>query len=124
MTAGLTAITEVYTPAAAAALNARGDRLRERLAGLARSAGVPVWVTGAGSMMAVHFTPAPPRCAADADAADPLPRELLFLDLLERGIHIARRGMVALSLPVGDAECDALAEAFEVFLTERGPLLR
>ena len=83
-----------------------------------------MWVTGAGSMMAFHFTPAPPRNAADADAADPRLRELLFFDLLERGIHIARRGMVALSLPVGDAECDALADAFSVFLAERQQLLR
>lgn len=49
-------------------------------------------------------------------------RELLFFDLLERGIHIATRGMIALSLPVGVAECDALAEAFEMFLAERKPL--
>jgi glutamate-1-semialdehyde 2,1-aminomutase len=123
MTAGLTALTEVYTPAAAAALNGRGEALRERLSGLARAAGVPVWITGAGSMMAVHFTRVPPRCAADADTADPLLAELLFFDLLERGIHIARRGMVALSLPVGDAECDALADAFAAFLADRGPLL-
>jgi glutamate-1-semialdehyde 2,1-aminomutase len=124
MTAGLTAITEVFTPAAAEALNAGGDRLRERLSGIARAADVPVWVTGAGSMMAIHFTSAPPRCAADADAADPLLRELLFFDLLERGIHIAPRGMIALSLPVGDAERAALADAFTVFLAERRPLLR
>jgi len=121
MTAGLTAITEVYTADAARALNARGDLLRERLSGLA--AGRPVWVTGIGSMMTVHFTPAPPRTAAEADAADPQLRELLFFDLLERGIHVARRGMVALSLPVGDAECDALADAFGAFLADRAPLL-
>ena len=123
MTAGLTAITEVYTPAAAAALNARGEYLRDRLSGLAAAAANPVWVTGVGSMMAFHFTPAPPRCAADADAADPLLRELLFFDLLERGIHIARRGMIALSLPVGDPECNTLVDAFAEFLTERRPLL-
>jgi len=123
MTAGLTAITEVYTPAAATALNARGEQLRQRLSGLARAADVPMWVTGVGSMMAVHFTPAPPRCAADADAADPLLGELLFFDLLELGIHIAPRGMIALSLPVGDSECDALADAFAAFLTNRQPLL-
>jgi len=121
MTAGLTAITEVYTAEAARALNARGDLLRERLSGLA--AGRPVWVTGIGSMMTVHFTPAPPRTAAEADAADPQLRELLFFDLLERGIHVARRGMVALSLPIGDAECDALADAFGAFLADRAPLL-
>jgi glutamate-1-semialdehyde 2,1-aminomutase len=82
-----------------------------------------VWVTGIGSMMTVHFTPAPPRTAAEADAADPQLRELLFFDLLERGIHVARRGMVALSLPVGDAECGALADAFGAFLADRAPLL-
>jgi glutamate-1-semialdehyde 2,1-aminomutase len=123
MSAGLAALTEVYTPAAADALTARGEALRERLAGLARAAGVAVQVTGAGSLMAVHFTATPPRCAAEVDAADPRLRELLFFDLLERGIHVARRGMVALSLPVGDAECDAFAAAFERFLADRREVL-
>jgi glutamate-1-semialdehyde 2,1-aminomutase len=121
MTAGLTALTEVYTPEVAAALNARGDALRERLTEL--TAGRAPHVTGLGSMLALHFTAGPPRCAADADAADPRLVELLFFDLLERGLHIARRGMVALSLPVGDAECDAFVDAVAAFLTERGTLL-
>jgi glutamate-1-semialdehyde 2,1-aminomutase len=124
MTAGLTAITEVYTPAAAAGLNGRGDRLRERLSALAADSGAAVSVTGAGSMMAIHMAATPPRNAAEVDAADPLLRELLFLDLLDRGVYIAPRGMIALSLPVGDAECDALAAAFAAFLAERRPLLR
>lgn len=121
MSAGLAGLTEVYTPETAVALNARGDALRERLNGLA--AGVPVHVTGVGSMLAVHFVAEPPTTAAAADRSDPRLRELFFLDLLERGIHVARRGMVALSLAVGDTECDRLAAAVEAFLADRREFL-
>ena len=31
--------------------------------------------------------------------------------------------MMALSLPIGDAECEALADAVAAFLDARGPLL-
>jgi glutamate-1-semialdehyde 2,1-aminomutase len=121
MSAGLAGLTRVYTPEAAVALNARGDALRARLDAL--TAGLPVHVTGAGSMFAVHFTARPPTNAAEADRADPRRGELFFLDLLERGIHVARRGMVALSLAVGDAECDLFVAAVEAFLADRRELL-
>jgi glutamate-1-semialdehyde 2,1-aminomutase len=121
MSAGLAGLTEVYTPEAAEALNARGDALRERLNAIA--AGLPVHVTGIGSMLAVHFRPEPPGTAADVDKVDPRLRELFFLDLLGRGLHVARRGMVALSLAVGDTECDRLAEATEAFLDDRREFL-
>ena len=55
MSAGLTGLTEVYTPTAARALNARGDALRERLNALCRAADAPVQFTGIGSMLAVHI---------------------------------------------------------------------
>jgi glutamate-1-semialdehyde 2,1-aminomutase len=121
MSAGLAGLTEVYTPAVATALNARGDALRERLNAL--TAGLPVHFTGTGSMLAVHFLAQPPRTAADADKADPRLRELYFLDLLERGIHVAARGMVALSLAVGDTEGDRFVDAVEGFLDDRREFL-
>jgi glutamate-1-semialdehyde 2,1-aminomutase len=116
MSAGLAGLTEVYTPEAAVALNARGDALTERLRAL--TAGLPVHVTGVGSLFAVHFLAEPPRTAAEVDRADPRLRELFFLDLLERGVHVARRGMVALSLAVGDAECDLFVDAVAGFLDD------
>src|SRR5262249_30326323 len=63
MSAGLTAMTRVFTPEAAAELNRRGEQLRADLT--KTFAGAPVQVTGAGSIMAVHFTDAPPRKPAD-----------------------------------------------------------
>ena len=59
MAAGLAGLTEVYTPEAAVALNARGDALRERLNALCRAADAPVQFTGIGSMMAVHMVRGP-----------------------------------------------------------------
>jgi len=124
MSAGITAIGEIYTPEVAMAHNARGDALREALNAIARRVSVPVQVTGRGSMMALHVAAAPPRNAGDAAAGDPGLKELLFLDLLERGFYIARRGMVALSLAVGDDELAAFREAVEEVLALRAPLFR
>ena len=46
MAAGLTGLTQVYTPEAARALNARGDALRDRLNALCKAADAPVQFTG------------------------------------------------------------------------------
>jgi glutamate-1-semialdehyde 2,1-aminomutase len=124
MSAGIAALEEVYTPGVATAHNEAGDALRRALNDAAASRGLPLQVTGRGSMMAFHFAPAPPRDAAEAAAANQPLKELLFLDLLERGWYIARRGMVALSLLVEDAERAGFHAAVEEFLDLRAPLIR
>ncbi|MBV9249697.1 MAG: aspartate aminotransferase family protein, partial [Acetobacteraceae bacterium] len=106
MSAGYAGLTEVYTPDAAIALNARGDALRDRLNALCRKADAPVQFTGIGSMLAVHTTRGPVRSPEDAAKADAKLKELFFFDMLAHGIWLARRGMMALCLSIGDAECD------------------
>ncbi len=123
MSAGLTGLTEIYTPDAARALNARGDALRDRLNALCRAAGAPLQFTGIGSMLAVHAMRGAVRSPADAAKGDAKLKELFFFDMLAHGIWLARRGMFALSLPIGDAECDRLAGAVEEFLSSRQSLL-
>jgi glutamate-1-semialdehyde 2,1-aminomutase len=122
MSAGLTGLTEVYTPDAARALNARGDALRERLNALCRAHDAPMQFTGIGSMFAVHFTRDPVRSPADAAKGDQKLKELFFFDMLADGIWLARRGMFAMCLPIGDAECDRLTAAVEEFLASRRSL--
>ncbi len=124
MSAGIAGLTEIYTPAAAKELNATGDALRTRLNGIAERHGTKVRFTGRGSMMNIHFTTAPVRSVKDVKDTDPDLRGLFFFDMVERGIWVARRGMMNLSLPIGGAETDALAAAFEEFVTVRGNLLR
>jgi glutamate-1-semialdehyde 2,1-aminomutase len=121
MSAGLAAL-ELLTPAALAELNARGDRLRSRLTDLA--AGLPMRFTGLGSLMTAHFSDQPVRNATDVAAADQGLKELLYFDLLDAGIYMARRGMTALSLPIGDAECDAMISAVADFIDRRQALIR
>jgi glutamate-1-semialdehyde 2,1-aminomutase len=123
MSAGIAALEEVYTPEVAVAHNARGDALRLALDAAAAARRLPMRVTGRGSMMAFHFLALPPGNAGEAAAGNQALKELLFLDLLERGFYIARRGMVALSLMVGEAECDGFIRAVDDFLEIRGGLI-
>ena len=121
MSAGLAAL-QVLSPAAMSELNTRGHRLRTCLNDLAT--GLPMTFTGLGSLMTVHFTGKPVRNAADVAAADQGLQELFYFDLLNAGVYLARRGMSALSLPLGDAECDAMVLAVAEFIHRRQALLR
>jgi glutamate-1-semialdehyde 2,1-aminomutase len=123
MNAGLVGLTEVYTPEAALALNARGEALRERLNALCAKADAPLQFTGIGSMLAVHTMRGPVRSPADAAKSDAKLKELFFVDMLATGSWLARRGMMTLCLPIGEAECDKLAAAVEEFLSSRESLL-
>ncbi len=123
MAAGLAGLTQIYTPEAAVALNARGDALRERLNAACRATGAMLQFTGIGSMLAVHTTRRPIATPADAAAGDQRLKELFFFDMLAAGIWLARRGMMTLCLPIGDAECDKLVAAVEAFLASRASLL-
>ncbi len=124
MSAGLVGITQVYTETACLALNARGEALRARLNALCAEADAPMQFTGIGSMLALHTRRGPVRCPADAAEDNAKLKELFFFDMLAQGIWLARRGMMALSLPIGEAECDQLAGAVEEFLAGRSSLLR
>jgi glutamate-1-semialdehyde 2,1-aminomutase len=123
MSAGIAALSEIYTPDVARALNARGEMLRASLNAIAARRGLPVVWTGRGSMLCLHVANRAPRNAVEAAAADQVLKELIFLDLLERGFYIARRGMIALSLALGQAELVAFEEAVAEVLDLRAPLL-
>lgn len=123
MAAGLAGLTEVFTPEAARALNARGDALRQRLNALFARSGTAFQATGLGSLMSIHATTAPIARPADKAGADDEALALLFFDLLEAGYYIARRGFIALSLALTDEQLDGFATAVERFLEERAAVL-
>jgi glutamate-1-semialdehyde 2,1-aminomutase len=123
MTAGLTGLTQVYTPSAVSALNARGEALRDRLNDLCAAADAPIQFTGRGSMLAVHMMRGAITSPDIAAKADPKLKELFFFDMISQGIWLARRGMMTLSLPIGDMECDKLVAAVQAFLSARRSLL-
>jgi glutamate-1-semialdehyde 2,1-aminomutase len=121
MAAGTVAMGEIFTASTADALFERGEAMR---AALNRACGsVPMRFTGLGSMAAPHFGDGPfDRPYAPTSHQEGL-RELFFFDMLEAGVYLARRGMAALSLPVGQAEIDRFVAAVDEFAALRKPLL-
>ena len=119
MAAGAVAMGEIFTGAVPEQLYARGEALRTALNQLCHSTGAAMQFTGLGSMLTPHFRTGaitrPYRASPDEEAL----RELFFFDMLEAGIYIARRGMVALSLPVSGADLHRFTAAVSEFIATR-----
>lgn len=124
MTAGRVALEEIYTPKACAALNARGETLKDRLNDLFMRYQAPMQVTGVGSLLTIHPISGAIEKPEDTDGADVRIKRLLYLHLLDHGIYIAERGMMALSLAIDDAACEALIDAVESFVAAHRSVLR
>jgi glutamate-1-semialdehyde 2,1-aminomutase len=124
MSAGGVAMGEIFTAEVAEAHFQRGEALRARLNAIGGTKGLKLCFTGLGSMMTVQFrTPPPDRAFVPTPREEQL-RELFFFDMLEAGIYLARRGMVALSLPVAEVDLDRFAAAVAEFAENRADLLR
>jgi glutamate-1-semialdehyde 2,1-aminomutase len=123
MAGGLVAMGEIFSSEVADALFVRGEALRVRLNTLCEEHRVEMQFTGVGSMMQPHFRRGPIARPYVPSAREEALRELYFFDLLAAGIYIARRGMIALSLLVGAAECDQLVAAVDEFCALRGPFM-
>ena len=79
--------------------------------------------SGLGSIMTLHFRAGPITNPRQSEHEDPRLKRLFHLAMLERGIYLTPRGMIVLSLPMGDPETGALTNAVADFLDEYGPLL-
>ncbi len=113
MAAGVATLEHTLTSDALGALNDRGDRLRDDLNSVFSGAGLPMSVTGMGSLLNVHPVPGPVHSPADLVGSDDRWRELFFFDMIDAGYYLARRGFVALSLPITDAELAGFVETAE-----------
>jgi glutamate-1-semialdehyde 2,1-aminomutase len=115
MAAGLTGMTQLLTPERSRDLNARGDRLREGLNALFARRRAYLHVSGLGSVMNLH---------AQGEGAQAAQRkDLVFFALIARGFYLARRGLMALSLPISDTDVDALIAAMNDVVSDYAPVL-
>jgi glutamate-1-semialdehyde 2,1-aminomutase len=123
MSAGLAGLTQVYTTDKVAPFNAAGDRLRDRLNAAIQARGLPMVVTGRGSMMTAHPGAVTPRTPPEASSRNRRLIDLMHLDLIAAGIYTARRGMMTLSLPMTSKDHDRMVGAFEEFLEARARVI-
>lgn len=119
MAAGNVAMGEVFTSDIADAFFKFGEHMRGRLNEVCHQAGSAMHFTGLGSMAAPHFRAGPVERPYVATPHEDGLRELFFFDMLEAGIYLARRGMVALALPTTEADIDHFAAAVSAFVERR-----
>lgn len=111
MTAGCVVLRDIFTAEVADRHTSRGNEFREAVAAVMARSGLPVCVSGFGSMMSLHALSHLPRNATDMGLRDADLQETIFLGLLERGVYSAARGMMNLSLTVTDDQLVAVLEA-------------
>ncbi|MBY3468764.1 aminotransferase class III-fold pyridoxal phosphate-dependent enzyme [Rhizobium laguerreae] len=124
MAAGITAMEEVFSAAAAADLFALGEGLREQLNVICEKAGATLQFHGLGSLATVHFRRGGIERPYASTPREEALKELFFFDMLDAGIYLARRGMTALSLPTTKRDLVQFTTAVSDFLDGRAPLLR
>lgn len=124
MAAGCAAMGKVFTSNAAEALTRRGDSLRQDLNQITGQLELAVQFTGVGSLMNLHATAEYITCPEDLKSSNERIKELIFLDLLEAGFYIARRGFIALMLSVTEQELKGFRQAFEQVLINRRDIIK
>ncbi|HCX87433.1 MAG TPA: aspartate aminotransferase family protein [Gammaproteobacteria bacterium] len=102
MTAGYTGLSKVFTPRIAKAFFETGEGYRNRLETSLSPLGLPVQITGMGSMMALHFGREKPVTPYPHPSGFSDLYQLIHLKMMARGQFYARRGMINVSLPVTD----------------------
>jgi glutamate-1-semialdehyde 2,1-aminomutase len=124
MVAGYTGLKEVYTPEANREFNKLGNMLREKLQQISR--GTKMTVTGLGTIMGVHWLEDGKkeiRSYRDRkDIADL--RELFWLEMMEDGYWITKRGSIALILGTPWDELERFVGCVEGFMHRHGSLVK
>ena len=115
MRAGLTTLRDL-TPAAFDRLNQAGAEFRQRIQRLCSRYGVPVQVTGEGSLFGIHWSTDPVTDYRSAQRSNKSLSYKFFLHTLNSGIFFTGRGGGCLSVPMTDTEMGAFLDVLEAFL--------
>lgn len=123
MMAGHAGLTRVFTPARADEFARDCEQFRRRLDMDMRRLGAPVHITGAGSLMTVHFSSRPIVTPKDISARSRKLGQLFHMDMLLRSILVAARGDIFVSLPTTSAQLEALRNALLDFVGDHRRLI-
>jgi glutamate-1-semialdehyde 2,1-aminomutase len=112
-TAAGAATMRELTLAATERLNAAGDRLRTELREVFAAHQLAVQIVGMGSVLALHFTSGPVRNYRDVTRADRKLLRRFVMGMLNEGVFLAPRGMMALSTPMTEDDLDDVVRAVD-----------
>ena len=114
MAAGLSAL-EALDQATIDRINALGEGLKKGLRDAFKQTGLRGQVTGIGSLNQIHWCDTPLNNARESGRALKAVAELpglLHLEMMNRGIYCAKRGMFVVSTPMKDEDIDRTAADF------------
>jgi glutamate-1-semialdehyde 2,1-aminomutase len=116
----------LYDQAAFTRLNQLGDRLRDGFTAALQEVRLKGCVSGSGSLLQLHWRDQKPANATDSilalKKAGELPR-LVHLELMNRGVYSAGRGMFALSTPMTHVDIDKAIASFRETLLMLKPYI-
>jgi glutamate-1-semialdehyde 2,1-aminomutase len=115
MRAGLATLRDLV-PAAYDRLNHMGSDFRQHLQTLGNRYGVPVQVTGAGSLFGIHWSAEPVTDYRSAARANKSLSYKFFLHALNNGIFFTTRGGGCLSMSMTETEMGTFLDVLEGFL--------
>lgn len=123
MHAGFIGLSEIWKPEVAINFNQLGDYFRTELQRI--SAGTKMSVTGRGALCGIHFSAngimeIPCREAIDEDWNL---KDLFFMEMMEDGFWVTRRGSIALILGTPKSELDRFGVCVEEFLRRHKKLV-
>jgi glutamate-1-semialdehyde 2,1-aminomutase len=116
MHVGYVGLSRIWTPGVAVAFNAFGDRFREDLQRVAK--GTKMSITGQGALNAIHFSDDDTTeitCVEDIEENWAL-KDLFYMEMMEDGFWLTRRGSMALILGTPKSELDRFVVCVERFL--------
>jgi glutamate-1-semialdehyde 2,1-aminomutase len=130
MAVGYAALSRVLTAERIESVNNLGDRLQEKLRGVSRMNGVPMTISGLGSVFGIHFHDGPVRNAQDLrrgeagrEAGIASLKKLFQLDMLKAGFYVSRRIMGSLSIENTPEEAERFVSAVSEFQQSRKALI-
>ncbi len=123
LSAGFAGLNDIFGPDEADTFLVRGDTFRTRLEDSINRLGLPIHITGKGSMMAFHFCHEAPHAPYDVQRIPPELYELIHLSMMAKGQFHARRGMINLSLAMSDEMLETFKNTFTEVMREHGELV-
>lgn len=99
-------------------VNALGEQLARSVTASASRHGVPLSISGVGSLWSLHGSEVPPTDAADVARGDARLVRVVHHGLLARGVHSTARGLLATSAAMDDEDIDRVALAVDQVVAE------
>ena len=109
MAAGLAGLTSVYTAARAATFHQETEASKDEFILRLQETGMPIQVTGHGSMFSLHYGRGIPQRAADVTDGTHRLRRLVHLHCIESGLLLTGRGDIFLNLAMQKEDRERLS---------------